>query len=163
MAAGSETGGLSVVREDVDLRSQVDQVVAADPVLVARAVCVIAGEDAVATADGARVRQILRNLLGNASRYGGPTIEVGIERHNGSIRLWVADDGPGIAAGDRDRIFEPFERGHHLPGVPASVGLGLTVSRQLARAMGGELVYRDEGRTCLELVLPASGGFATPV
>ncbi len=156
VAARSEAGSLTVVQEDVDLRAQVEQLLRMDRLVAGRDVIVTANGSAVATADGARVRQILRNLLTNAARYGGENIEVGVEPHNGKIRLFVADDGPGIPEQDRERIFEPYQRAHQVPGVPASVGLGLTVSRHLARAMGGDLSYRYDGRSVLELVLPAA-------
>jgi hypothetical protein len=55
-------------------------------------------------------------------------------------------------------LIRPFERAHDNPGVPAPVGLGLTVSRQLARAMGGDLRYEYEERSVLRVTLPAADG-----
>lgn len=101
------------------------------------------------------MRQILRNLLTNASRYGGQHIEIGLDHANGNALLVVADDGPGIPQEDRERIFRPIERAHESPGVPASVGLGLTVSRQLSEAKGGKLEYEFDGRSILRVTLPA--------
>jgi signal transduction histidine kinase len=55
-----------------------------------------------------------------------------------------------------ERIFEPYERAHDTPTQPASIGLGLTVSRQLARLMGGDLTYESDGSSSVfKLVLPA--------
>lgn len=105
-------------------------------------------------ADPFRFRQILRNLLANADRYGREpvAIELGVVGSRG--RLVVSDAGPGLPEERWEEIFHPYTRAHERPGVPASVGLGLTVSRQLARLMGGELTYRvDDGRSrfCLDL------------
>lgn len=96
-------------------------------------------------ADAARVRQILANLLGNAIKFtpGGGTIEVGIELvDDGRITTWVRDTGPGIALEDQDRIFLPYEQ---VAGIARGmgVGLGLSLSRQLARLMGGDLVVES--------------------
>jgi signal transduction histidine kinase len=99
---------------------------------------------ASAYADAVRVRQIIRNLLVNAGRYGGPRIRVRLEKASNFSLVHVGDDGPGIPMEDRERVFQPYERAHQRFGQPASVGLGLTVSRQLAQLMGGWLTYRFE-------------------
>lgn len=107
-----------------------------------------------ATGDAPRIRQILRNLLTNLERYGGPNRRVlgGVEGQ----RVWleVRDDGDGVSEDDAMRIFEPYASAHS--GVASSVGLGLSVSRQLAQLMGGSLVYRRDGEESvfrLELAL----------
>ncbi|HEX6222298.1 MAG TPA: HAMP domain-containing sensor histidine kinase, partial [Acidimicrobiia bacterium] len=90
-------------------------------------------------ADPRRVRQILRNLLTNAQRYGGPKRRV----VTGSLldRVWleVRDNGPGIPDDEATHIFEPYVTGNS--GVTGSVGLGLAVARQLAELMNGTLEY----------------------
>jgi signal transduction histidine kinase len=112
---------------------------------------------ATALADPFRVRQVIRNLLTNAVRYGGQNVKISLAETEGWARVRVMDDGPGIPTDDRERIFRPYERAHHRLGQPASVGLGLTVSRQLAILMGGSLEYdvRD-GWSTFELKLPGS-------
>lgn len=84
------------------------------------------------------VIQILVNLIGNAVRYtkGSTAVTVSFERSGGLALLHVADEGPGIAIADQQRIFEPFEQGGS--GSEGS-GLGLAISRRLARAMGGDV------------------------
>ena len=71
--------------------------------------------------------------------------------------MWieVRDDGQGVLAHDAERIFETYATAH--PGVEASVGLGLAVSRQLAELMGGSLNYsRDLNESVFRLELPAA-------
>jgi signal transduction histidine kinase len=73
----------------------------------------------------------------------------------------VIDDGPGVAAEDRERIFEAYQRARQAPGLPGSVGLGLSVSRQLALLMEGDLTYRHEaGESIFELSLPKPRGIS---
>lgn len=108
-------------------------------------------------ADPVRIRQILRNLLTNAVRYGGRAIEVSAREEDGVVAVTVADNGVGVPATSSSRIFGAYERAHEKGTQPASVGLGLTVARSLARAMGGDLHYlRREGWTVFELRLPTS-------
>ena len=107
-------------------------------------------------ADPRRVRQILRNLLTNAQRYGGPKRRV----ITGSLldRVWleVRDNGPGIPEDEAVHIFEPYVTGSS--GVSGSVGLGLAVARQLAELMGGSLEYeRSAGESVFRLLLPLAG------
>ena len=104
------------------------------------------------TADPSRVRQILRNLLTNAQRYGGTEVRVVAGAIFDKAWLEVRDDGEGVAE-DATRVFEPYATAH--AGVPGSVGLGLSVSRQLAELMGGSLTYhRDLGESVFRLELP---------
>jgi signal transduction histidine kinase len=99
------------------------------------------------------VRQIIRNLLTNALRYGGPNIEVVMSSTAGARAVAVIDDGAGISQADRERVFVAYERAHHAEGQPGSVGLGLTVSRTLAELMGGSLTYGFDGRSVFTLEL----------
>ena len=107
-------------------------------------------------ADPIRFRQVLRNLVGNALRYGGKNIRVWSRTTGDIVEVSVDDDGDGVP-GDPEPLFEPYSRAHENPTQPASVGLGLAVSRSLARAMGGEIVYeRQEGLTRFKVSMPAS-------
>lgn len=93
-------------------------------------------------ADPRATQQLLLNLGTNALKYGAPgtPVRIGSEADGGRIRISVADEGAGIAAEDLERIFEPFVR---LPaaedGTARGIGLGLSISRDLARRMGGDL------------------------
>ena len=82
--------------------------------------------------------QILVNLVVNAIRYSpeGGTVRLRFAKTSGTASVTVADDGPGVASGDEQRIFERFERAHSKE---SGTGLGLAISRRLARSMGGDV------------------------
>ncbi len=115
-------------------------------------------------ADPVRLHQIVRNLCTNAMRYGGETIDVVVKAdESGGGHVLIRDDGAGIAAEDLAVVFEPFGRGAAGRVNHASVGLGLWLSRNLARAMDGELIYRrEDGWTVFDLRLPARQASAPP-
>ncbi len=93
-------------------------------------------------ADKRALRQVLINLLGNACKYtpegGRVTLRLRILT-GGPLRLEVCDNGPGITVEQQARLFKPFERGAEASGATAGTGLGLVISRQLVRAMRGQL------------------------
>lgn len=86
-------------------------------------------------ADAAFVAQVLQPLLDNAIRHARSRVVVRAERGGSSVRVAIEDDGPGIAAGEETRI---FEAGTHTPG-GSGAGLGLALSRRLARSIGGDV------------------------
>ncbi|MGH8951300.1 MAG: GAF domain-containing protein [Acidimicrobiia bacterium] len=155
VAAKSEAGTLEVARVKVDLRAQAAQVLEGWGSDAVKSIEFI-GSSAVTTGDPARVRQILRNLVTNALRYGGEQVTVRVGGDQDSVYVMVEDDGKGVASEDQDRIFEPYRRAHDAPGVTASMGLGLSISRDLARLMGGDLSYCQEpGLSMFTLSMPA--------
>jgi signal transduction histidine kinase len=105
--------------------------------------------DVVATADSARVRQVLVNLLGNAVKFtpeeGSITVTTSELSVNGvpwgAIR--VTDTGPGIAAAEQAAVFEPYYRSEATALMPG-VGLGLAISKALVMQMGGEFDLESE-------------------
>ena len=116
--------------------------------------------------DPLRLQQILNNLLINSvkfTRRGEIHLEVGVQpAAPGRIGLWfrVMDTGPGITPADQERLFEPFFQSLTGEDVPASFrghGVGLPLSRELARAMAGELRVesRPEGGSRFTLILPS--------
>ena len=110
---------------------------------------------AAASADPDRVAQIMRILIDNALTHTpqGTTISVTSQTQNGAASLVVADDGPGIEARSRDRVFERFYTGDEVSGS----GLGLAIARELALRMNGSIELRSRrGRTEFELRLPAA-------
>ncbi len=164
VASRADFGNLSIRFESFDLRTQAER--------VAKSICdsqrtqkVIEteGETCLVRADPLRVRQILRNLLTNAIKYGGEHIVLVVGELADCARLVVADDGPGIPAEEADLIFERYYRSSHSPTQPGSVGIGLAVSRQLADLMGGSLEYVIDGsHHHFELRLPLSQDDPTP-
>lgn len=116
-----------------------------------------ADEPLLARAEYRRVLQILVNLVGNAVRHSPEesTIWIRLDEVDGRARVIVADQGGGVDPTDHERIFERFERLGNMDG--SGSGLGLYISRKLARAMGGEvLVESSLGRGArFTLDLPA--------
>lgn len=103
-------------------------------------------EKVTARAEFRRVLQILINLVGNAIRYSpaGSRVSIAIEETGNAAVISVSDQGAGIAPADREKIFEKFERlGRSGDG---GSGLGLYISRRLARAMGGDLWLSEPGQ-----------------
>jgi two-component system sensor histidine kinase BarA len=93
-------------------------------------------------ADRDKLRQVLANLLDNAVKYspGGGRIGVRLTRRDGCVRILVSDEGLGIPAGERERIFEKFYRlDPDLTRGVGGTGLGLYISRELVRRMGGSI------------------------
>jgi signal transduction histidine kinase len=116
----------------------------------------------VAAADGDKVRQVVLNLLGNAVKYTpeGGRVTLACEANDRVVRVHVRDTGPGIEADQLPVIFEPFVQGHRALNRPnEGVGLGLAISRDLARGMGGDVTVETElgiGST-FTLELPRAG------
>lgn len=109
-------------------------------------------------ADPMRVRQIIRNLLINAGRYGGDTVQVLLSAAP-QPTVHVIDEGPGIPTTEWDRIFNPFEQGSGTEAARGALGLGLAISKQLADVMQGSLTYRYHGgKSVFVLTLPAAHG-----
>jgi two-component system sensor histidine kinase KdpD len=92
-------------------------------------------------ADDVLLERVVANLLANAVRY-GEHVRVSTSRAPGRVLLHVADDGPGVRAPDRARMFEPFQRLDDAPRGDG-VGLGLAVARGLTEAQGGTLSAGD--------------------
>jgi two-component system OmpR family sensor kinase len=109
----------------------------------------------VIVSDGDRVLQVISNLLTNAFRWtpDGGRVDLSLAAENGTVRVGVADTGPGIEEPDRERIFRPF-----WSRDGAGTGLGLTIANELATALGGRIELESEpgGGSRFELVLPAA-------
>ncbi len=155
--ARADIGVLTVASVPVDLQAQANEVLEALDREAGRDRISLVGSNARATADPARVRQIIRNLVSNAIRYGGEEIRIAFQGGPTYVSLSVSDNGSGVPMDDRERVFEPYQRAHTKPGLTASIGLGLSVSRTLARLMDGELVYtHQDGWSVFRLELPAA-------
>jgi signal transduction histidine kinase len=115
----------------------------------------------VVTMSGVRARQLVTNLLDNAVVHGGRSdvgIEVGSQRRpDGGARIWVADDGRGIAPEHRERAFGVFERFDERPPGQGGTGVGLAVCRKIVEHANGTMCLADVERgTRVEIVLPAT-------
>jgi signal transduction histidine kinase len=126
-----------LVRETVEDVSSL--VLAEHPVLVE------GPAHATAPVDATALREILLNLLLNAAKYSPPRsdIEVSVGTDDDEVTVVVGDHGEGVLDGDLERIFGQYVQ---LEAANSGVGLGLYISRGLARAHGGDLVARQ--RTC---------------
>lgn len=153
VAARADIGKVTVSQQRVDVAAEVEGVLSGLKRDVLKRIS-IDYSDAIAIADPVRFRQIVRNLVTNAIRYGGDEIQISMSRQGDRVVLRVADDGPGVPEEDRERIFEAYHRAHSSSGQPGSVGLGLTVSRTLAELMGGSLSYSKTALSTFELDLP---------
>jgi signal transduction histidine kinase len=115
--------------------------------------------DLTARADGEKLQQVLLNLLSNAVKFTEPGGDVVLDHavDGGRLLLRVHDTGIGVPAGELERIFEPFVQvDGRLTRTQDGAGLGLAISRDLARGMGGDLTVESEpGRgSTFTLVLP---------
>jgi phosphoserine phosphatase RsbU/P len=143
-----QAGRVELWRTEVDLRDVVTRAVRAiEPLLQARNQQLdLSMPDAPveASVDAERLGRVLRNLLGNAQKYGpeGGTVRVTLERHANAVGLAVTDDGPGIPPEEHEHIFERFYRARGVLSTssgPAGSGLGLAIARGLVELHGGRL------------------------
>ena len=166
--ASTDASGLalSLARRPVDLAELAAETVRGAVALAAERgvrVAVDAPSAAVAFADRDRLVQLLLILLDNAFDHSPPggAVTVRVRRLERSVELSVADEGQGIPAADRDRIFEPFT---HLPGVrrdrAGGTGLGLAIGHRIAIAHDGTITTDDApgGGARFTVTLPAGGG-----
>ncbi len=142
-------------RAPVRLDEEIATVVAMVKPAISKPVMVIDGSGLTAYADPTRFRQILRNLLTNAERYGGPHVEIRSARIGDEAVITVSDDGPGVPPSEREAVFEEWQGSDLGSQHPESIGLGLTISRRLARAMDGDLTYQYvDGMSLFAITLP---------
>lgn len=156
-AARAEVGMLSIEPCPLDLRREAEAIV---KTWGERTVIKLVepGVPVDCHADPYRVRQILRNLISNAVKYGVAPIVVEACESGDMAEVSVRDMGDALPEWQRETIFDPYFRLARTEGPPGSVGLGLSVSRNLARLMGGDLSYRvTEGRSDFVLSLPRDG------
>ncbi len=153
VGARLELGPLDIVTQAVPVGSEIDRLLASLDVNISER---RVDDELVLIGNKVRFRQILRNMLTNALKYGGPQIRVVTGRAPGIGYVDIRDNGDPIPEENRHRMFEPYQRLHRQKGTTDSVGLGLAVSRSLARAMGGELEYVHDGvEGIFRVTLPA--------
>ena len=154
VGAKAESGLLNVARVPVNLGAQLAQAV--ERTRTDTRVALQVEGTATALADPGHVRQIIRHSLLTAELRDPPNILVRLSDHNDPALLTVISDGPGLPAEDRPRVFAPFEVPHRDEVQPDLLGLGLSVARQLAQLMDGNLSYQHRhAHSTITLSLPA--------
>jgi signal transduction histidine kinase len=134
-------------REPIELEGFLVELLASADPTTERSVRVDVHAPGLVDADRDRLAQALRNLLRNAVEHtkAGGTIELGArESGDGRVQIWVDDDGPGIAAGERDRVFDRFHRADAARARSSGgTGLGLAIVRAIVDAQGGRVWATD--------------------
>ena len=102
------------------------------------------GDAVIVMGDPMLLTRLVRNLVQNALRHGAPPVSVDVARTaTGGAQLLVSDNGPGIEAGDSDRVFEPFYRPSGRSESAGGWGLGLSLVRQIAEHHGATVKYES--------------------
>ena len=142
LLAAAEAAGLRLDRQPVDLAAVAGEVLEVLQPRATQARVTLRGDLHAATvsADLHRLHQVIANLVTNAVKYTPPggTVTVTVDHAGGSVRLVVADTGPGIEPDELPHLFDRFWRGRAATGTPGS-GVGLTVVAELVRAHGGRI------------------------
>jgi signal transduction histidine kinase/CheY-like chemotaxis protein len=140
-----EAGSMVLHREDVHLSDLLERAVAVvQPLLEIKHLTLrvdVPGDLPSVYCDRTRVRQVILNLVSNAARFTERgSITVRATQEGGSVQISVTDTGPGIAADDRVRIFEPFfQASQPCRTSSAGTGLGLSISKQFVELHGGRM------------------------
>jgi PAS domain S-box-containing protein len=133
--------------------------------LVARVTSVhgiaVRSEPAIAEVDPAKVERIVENLLANARKHTprGTDVDVWVERRDGGVLIAVDDRGPGVAEGEREAIFEMFNRGGDLSAIVPGAGVGLALVAQFTELHGGRAWVEENpgGGASFRVFLPSRG------
>jgi signal transduction histidine kinase len=155
VAGRLQAGAIHYRSEAVDVGEEIRRVLARiNP--VATVVVDLPPSGPVAHADPLRVRQIVRNIVVNGLRYARNELRVDHETAGAEIVIRIRNDGPPIPRQLEEVLFRPYQEGSDRPIQKGSIGLGLPVSKTLARAMGGDLTYSYEKDWCVFTIrLPA--------
>lgn len=152
-SARLDVGALSYSFEDVEVSSELREITESMHRVGMRVQ--VECEPAHVRADRVRLRQVFRNLLSNASRYGGDNIRVEGRKDQKTYVCSVIDDGPGVSKPVAEQLFQKFAHKGRDTAQPGSVGLGLSIVQALAQGMGGSVRYeRVGGETRFTVRLP---------
>ena len=168
--AATDTAQIVIEPEPVDLGAiAMETVHQAEALATERAVHLVMAPGAlpsvVVNGDRDRLIQLILILLDNAFDHSPPggTVTLNLRIADRDVELTVADEGPGVPASERERVFEPFTR---LPGVrrdrAGGTGLGLAIGRRIVIAHGGSVVVTDSpgGGAAFRVTIPAVGAAA---
>ncbi|MDK1373529.1 MULTISPECIES: ATP-binding protein [unclassified Sinorhizobium] len=116
----------------------------------------VSGTAATVTGDARLLGRLVRNLMQNALRHGGPPVTATVAQLGSEVELSVRDHGPGIPDSERTRVFEPFYRPSGRGEAAGGWGLGLALVRQIADRHGGAVRYEapSTGGACFVVTLP---------
>ncbi len=163
--SAAESAALSLRRAPLDFGSLVaDAVTAAEPALTDAGLrfSTDLATNVIIDGDADRLHQAVGNLLANAARHcrAGDSVAISLARSGRWAVLAVADTGPGLTAGDQQRVFERLWRGDADAGGGPGMGIGLAIVRELAVAHGGavDVASNDSGGATFSLRLPLSVG-----
>lgn len=138
-AARLTEGELSYKLESVSARNEVADVVEVFTRMGSHVE--VSMHDGWVRADRLRFRQIVRNILSNAARYGGSVVQISGRQEHTMYRLVIADDGEGVPAETVDSMFERFSQYEDASLARGGLGLGLSIVRTLLEDMGGTIRY----------------------
>jgi signal transduction histidine kinase len=148
-----DAGALHFQLENLNAVEEIEEVVG--PLQRSGAAISVQAQPSLVRSDRLRLRQVIRNLLSNARKYGGPNVRVVAEPVSGWFEIRVEDDGAGIPDELRDRLFQRYLHEGDMPTVLGSVGLGLSIVGALAEGMGGAVWYeRRDGWTSFVVRIP---------
>ena len=152
-AARLDSHSLVIERGPVDMLEEAEAVVA--PLLRSGANIELRGTREVVMADAMRIRQVIRNLLSNAIRHGGPTIHLVITARSGIMTCTVTDDGPGLDPAVAGRLLRDSQSEQPLGLLTEGTGLGLAIAASLSRRMGGVIQHvADRVDTTITFAMP---------
>ncbi len=156
-----DDGRLELLLAPADLRELAERTVRTHTAAAAAAdvALSVTGDAQPLTCDADRIEQVIANLLDNAIRASPPgrTVRLTLTRDDTHAQLAISDDGPGIPAEHRERIFERFARVDTSRGRDGGAGLGLAISREIMQAHGGTLTLTagDVAGSTFTMALPA--------
>ncbi len=144
-----EAGHEQVQLEAVSVQDEIETVITfIEPLAMEKRLALrtqVPSKDLVMVTDARKLRQILINLLSNAVKFTTTgEVRLDVETRAGQVTFAVVDTGQGIPSQDHERIFEPFVQGSSIRPRPDGTGLGLSVSRRLARMLGGDVAVQSE-------------------
>jgi len=140
-----EADTLTVARVPISLGAQAAQVVEDWAPEQRDAITATTDRSVRAAGDPARIRQVIRNLVSNAFRYGDGTVTISTRLDEDEAMLSVANPGPAIPPAEAAGVFEPYLRLKGASPAPGGLGLGLAISRRLVMMMDGSLDHHRKG------------------
>lgn len=155
VAAKAANDGLNYSLEDISIERELDEALV--PFKRGDKIMVKDVQDARVFADRLRVRQIIRNIISNADKHGGPNVTIRGGPSGDRYRLDVIDDGPGVTTAISSRLFERFVHEGDSALTKNSVGVGLSVAQALAIGMDCRVEHTQQpGETIFSIDIPLS-------